>query len=249
MRVTSIAVSEVGKVRAHNEDAVFADDELGLWLVADGMGGHAAGEVASRLAVATVVEEVKAGSELKDAVKRAHSVIKVAARENREQAGMGTTIVALRRCQNRFTLVWSGDSRAYGWSCSEAFSQLTTDHSFVGDMVARGILTVQEAEDHPDRHLISQALGISSIPHLRPEEMEFRPRRHGGVLLCSDGVSDMLGAARLAEICGGGGDLQETSARLTRAIENTPASDNYSFVLLDYQLAGVAQRFCRWWRG
>jgi len=239
MQVKSIAISEIGHVRTHNEDAVFADDELGLWLVADGMGGHAAGEVASQLAVDSIVGDIEADELLASAVQRAHLAIKAAAKENPQQAGMGTTVVAVQKRRNAFNLVWSGDSRIYAVDGNGELRQLTVDHSFVGDMVARGVLTEEEAHTHPKKNLINQALGMSNITHLRPGEATFRPKGTGLLLLCSDGVSDMLDVASMAGLFRGDTSLASRADVLKSAVRNTAASDNFSFVLVEYSPRGL----------
>ncbi|WP_406827845.1 PP2C family protein-serine/threonine phosphatase [Microbulbifer sp. ARAS458-1] len=245
-RIESIAVSRVGHVREHNEDAVFNDDERGLWLVADGMGGHAAGEVASQLAVDTVVQDMIAGDDLRQAVQRAHVAIKAAARDNPDQSGMGTTLVAVQRCRRGFRLIWSGDSRVYAWDEKGRLRQLTRDHSFVEDLIERGVLSEEEAQNHPKKNLINQALGLVELPHLNPGESYYRPGSRGGLMLCSDGVSDMLSPGELSDILTSGGDLQETAAALTRAIEGTSATDNFSFVLLAHPAPGLKGLFQQW---
>ncbi|WP_226661449.1 PP2C family protein-serine/threonine phosphatase [Microbulbifer aggregans] len=248
MQVKSVAISEVGHVRDHNEDTVFADDELGLWLVADGMGGHAAGEVASQLAVDSVAADVAAGDGLQQAVQRAHLAIKAAAKANPEQAGMGTTLVAVQKEKRGFRLVWSGDSRVYAWSAKGQLQQLTRDHSFVEELVMRGVLSAEEAQEHPKKNLISQALGLKEITHLRPGETHYKPSGAGGLMLCSDGVSDMLTFDELSAILLARDNLDDTARSLTRAIQKTSAKDNFSFVLLEHSAQGLKGLLRRWRR-
>lgn len=248
MQIESIAVSEVGHVRDHNEDAVFADDDLRLWLVADGMGGHAAGEVASRLAVDTVAADTAAGDGLRQAVQRAHLAIRAAAKKNPDQAGMGTTMVAARWVKRCFRLVWSGDSRIYAWGAGGQSRLLTRDHSFIEDLLERGVLSEEEAQDHPQKNLIRQALGMTGITHLEPGESNYRPQSAGGLMLCSDGVSDMLGFEQLNELLVRDQSLSDKAAALTRAVENTEARDNFSFVLLEHPAPGFSGLLKRWRR-
>jgi serine/threonine protein phosphatase PrpC len=239
----SVALSEVGHVREHNEDAVFADDELGLWLVADGMGGHASGEVASRMAVEGISRRVAEGLSLPDAIQQAHQEIICAGEADTEHHGMGTTIVALQRQRLGFQLAWAGDSRAYGIEPGGELTQLSYDHSFVQDMVFRGVLSEQEAETHEKKNLINQALGMSNLERLRIGELQLRPQQEGMYLLCSDGVSDMLSREQLSTIISTEKIAIETIANdLTEAVRATEASDNFSFILLHYQ-PGCLQRW------
>jgi serine/threonine protein phosphatase PrpC len=230
-----VANSHVGKVRAHNEDAYRVDGTQGLYLVADGMGGHAAGEEASQLAVATVPAEVANGQPLPTAIQAAHHAILKQADSNPEQKGMGTTIAAVQHRGLVLNLAWVGDSRIYCYR-NQQLQQLSIDHSFVQDMVLRGALTEEEARNHPNSSLIRQALGKQDLLDVKVDTLSLPLDHCGIVMLCSDGVSDMLNEAVMAEIfTRHQNDLEALSQAIEQAVMVTAASDNFTTVLLGYR--------------
>ncbi len=240
-KLRSASVSHVGHMRELNEDTYVANDRAGVWMVADGMGGHAGGDVASRLAVDSVCQQIADGANLSDAFLIAHERI-VESAEQLDMKGMGTTLVAVRQKRWSFELAWVGDSRIYcfefnGRADQPKLKQLSRDHSFVEDMVERGVLNRQEAAVHPQRHLIHQALGMPKS--ISVDRLQFKPRTRGVLLLCSDGVSDMLNDSQLAALlerylkdkCA----LDELALELKNALLATPAKDNFTFVLVAYR--------------
>jgi serine/threonine protein phosphatase PrpC len=185
------ANSHKGHVRDHNEDCYEADSELGLWLVADGVGGHAHGEVASRIARDTVKTELLAGTELIEAVRRAHRAIldEIASRDT--ASNMGSTIVALHlRGDNNYEISWVGDSRAYMFDGE--LRQLSRDHNPVSELLACGEITSEQAAAHPEKHVLSQSLGVSESMPVKPGLISGRMLTGEQVLLCSDGLTDEL---------------------------------------------------------
>ena len=156
--VVFAAQSVAGQVRTHNEDALVCRPDLGLWALADGMGGHERGEVASALALEELVGAVQQGEELLAAVHAAHLAITAAAQPVAGEAGMGSTLVAVRLNGDEFELAWVGDSRAYRIG-SEHIEQLSHDHSWVQVMVDAGRMSAEEAREHPRRNVILQCLG------------------------------------------------------------------------------------------
>jgi serine/threonine protein phosphatase PrpC len=249
MRVRSVSVSEVGHVRDHNEDTLHADDTQGLWLVADGMGGQAAGEVASRIAIDTVVSRAGQGESLDPAIKAAHQAIHASTVDNPDRNGMGTTMVAARRTGLAFELAWVGDSRIYNYDAQDGLVQLSLDHSFVQDMICRGVLTEEEALAHPQKNLIHQSLGMRG--EVRVDVLDWRPVKPGTLLLCSDGVSDMLTLQQLQDVLSEAGELPDIADRLRAAVLATTAEDNASFVMISYApspLGAVANRLRRLWK-
>ena len=161
--------SHVGLRRELNEDTYYSDSELGLWLVADGMGGHEFGEVASALARDAVVREVRAGKSLTDAIRSADEDIIRQSKRRADSLPMGTTMVALRVNDNRFELGWVGDSRAYLWNGQ--LRQLSSDHSYVQELIDQGAITAEQARTHPHRR----------APVFPPRVDQ--PPRHGAVTL------------------------------------------------------------------
>jgi protein phosphatase len=193
--------SDVGRVRTSNEDCVGYDQRLGIFVVCDGMGGHAAGEVASQLAVETVLayfrdqEPLAADATLADApigarlladaVNKANESILEYADQHQATSGMGTTLVAARFAEGKFSIAHVGDSRIYLFREGKLL-QLTEDHSFVMEQVRRGILTLDEAKQSAAQHIITRALGTGD--DTPPDLAEF-PAQDGDILLLTtDGI-------------------------------------------------------------
>ena len=231
MKLRSINVSETGLVRENNEDYVWNDDSL--WLVADGMGGHAAGEVASRMAVETVKANIGLG--LEQAIRDAHTTITAAMKSDSSLEGMGTTIVAARLVFRTIQIAWVGDSRIYRWWPDGKIQQVTVDHSFVQEMVKRGTISQDQAEDHPQKNLLTQSLGMMDKRGPRVDSLSIKPRRRGGLLMCTDGVSDMLQLSRIGQIIANDASLDEKASSLNQAILDAGAFDNFSYILLDWK--------------
>lgn len=197
----SASVSDVGRVRRENQDAVLADDELALWLVADGMGGHAGGARASVIARDTVRDRISCGAGLVDAVLAAHEAIRSEQFDNPEFNDMGTTIVALVERGGRYEVCWVGDSRAYRFSPDhDRFELLTSDHNVAGVLVASGALTPDEATRHPQRHVLTDCLGLAGEQAPRIDVLEGEWQPGDMILLCSDGLSGELGDGELERI-------------------------------------------------
>jgi serine/threonine protein phosphatase PrpC len=193
-------LSHVGLRREHNEDTYYADAELGLWLVADGMGGHEFGEVASALARDAVVREVREGKPLGEAIRAADEEIIRQSRRRAESLPMGTTMVALRINQNKFELGWVGDSRAYLWNGQ--LRQLSSDHSYVQELIDQGAITAEQARTHPHRNVVTQALGVTDPENLKVETIAGELRPGFQILLCSDGLTEEVDDNTIASLLG-----------------------------------------------
>jgi PPM family protein phosphatase len=200
--------THTGRVREHNEDAVFADMDIGLMVLADGMGGYNAGEVASALAIKTVADMVQAGLEretrssvddssglmrqsivLRNAIIRANKIIWQTAQTQPQCRGMGTTIAACLFHDNRVSIAHVGDSRVYRLR-KNRFEQLTLDHSLLQELVDRGFFSQEEAMRSANRNYVTRALGVE--PAVEVEVQEDTVRKDDIYLLCSDGLSDMV---------------------------------------------------------
>jgi serine/threonine protein phosphatase PrpC len=233
------AKSDRGRVRKSNEDCLLVDESLGLLIVADGMGGHAGGEVASALAVEAVAAYVRAhliGSEPADhtaalllaAFRTANEAIRIYARRHRQLRHMGTTVV-LALCQgDQVHIAHVGDSRAYLLRHGE-LCQLTEDHSVVAQMIAAGQLTPDEARSHPLRHLITRYLGgreaTADIHGLTWQRGDY-------LLLCSDGLTTMVEDRHIAElILQSGANIQAACEALVARANANGGEDNVSVVL------------------
>lgn len=225
------ALSNVGLVRDHNEDAILA--EAPLFVVADGMGGHEAGEIASNIAIEQLLAYAPKSPDalgLMRAVKQANAAIIQAANENIGRAGMGTTITAAVIDNGRAVFAQVGDSRAYLLR-SGRLSQVTQDHSVVATMVRSGSISESEARIHPQRNVITRALG--SDPHVVIDTYEYETIRGDRWLLCSDGLSGPVDNEHLEEILNRDADPRVCVEHLVEAANAAGGNDNISAIIVD----------------
>lgn len=228
------AQSVAGRVRGHNEDAVLCLPELGLWAVADGMGGHECGEVASALALDTLRQSIVAGSGLESSIHAAHQAILAAVQEEGGRR-MGSTVVAVRFVDADYEVAWIGDSRAYRISL-DGIERLTRDHSWVQAMIDAGELSLAEARQHPRRNIVTQCLGQG--------EQELEVGRVQGslapgelLLLCSDGLTGELTDEQIQEVCAGAATLDELVDELIGLANRLGGKDNISCIVLGRSMA------------
>lgn len=224
-------LSHVGLRREHNEDTYYGDADMGLWLVADGMGGHEFGEVASALARETIVREVRAGKPLAEAIRAADEEIIRHSRRRAEALPMGTTIAAVRVRENRFEVGWVGDSRAYLWNGE--LRQVSQDHSYVQELIEQGAITPEQARTHPHRNVVTQALGVTDPSSLKIETIsgEFKPGMQ--LLLCSDGLTEEVDDEQIARVLQRRDiTAQECVEQLIMAALDGGGSDNVTVVLI-----------------
>lgn len=190
--------THVGLRRTRNEDTYYADASLGLFLVADGMGGHQHGEVASALVRDAVVDLVTRGHGLIEAVQGAGERLLAHTRGNVDVRPMGTTIAALRLADDGYEVAWVGDSRIYLWQ--QGLRQISHDHSLVQALVEAGQLDPAQAAQHPQRNVLTQALGVTAAAQLYIG-MNRGPAVPGmGFLLCSDGLTEDVTDAAIARL-------------------------------------------------
>jgi len=221
-----------GLRRDLNEDTYYGDGELALWLVADGMGGHACGEVASALARETIVREIRQGATLAHAIRVADEEIIRTSRRRNDSLPMGTTVVAARVQGNRFEVAWVGDSRAYLWRDGK-LAQLSQDHSVVQEMVAQGNLTAEEARAHPHRNVVTQALGVTDPAHLNVATTAGELRPSMQLLLCSDGLTEEVEDTGIARtLAYDDASAQECVDTLVAAALDGGGSDNITVILV-----------------
>ena len=223
------AATDTGRHRGHNEDHCFIDADSGLFIVADGMGGHQGGEVASALAAQTIADAIRSGFTLVESISSAHKAILDAAEKKQGIAGMGTTVVALRLDGCEYEIAWVGDSRAYLYD--GGLKQLTRDHSFVQQMVDAGALTKEEARMHPDAGVLSQALGASGITDVDVGVVTGRLFAGQKVVLCSDGLTSELDDDTISAILEQGGSEQEVVDRLIQGANDHGGEDNITVVV------------------
>lgn len=196
MKIRSCAISDVGRKRQKNEDSYLLNDELRLFIVADGMGGHAGGEYASRIAIKTIEEEFRAliekgasEEDLSKAVQDAGAKIVAKSEEDKALRGMGTTVIALHFTSDRAMLGHVGDSRAYLFR-DGVLEQITEDHSFVNEQIKNGLITEEEAKTHQFKNIITRSLGVTAEVEV---DLVSKKTKVGDVfLLCSDGLSNLV---------------------------------------------------------
>jgi len=252
LKIEAWGTTDVGMKRRLNEDVFVIDEGTGAYIVADGMGGHSAGEVASRLAVDAILEHIKggegllgdatwpdhwladrsaSGNLLADAIAEGHRAVLAAVGGDNELKGMGTTVVAalLDRRTDRLVIGHVGDSRAYRIRDGR-IELLTEDHSWVHEQVREGNLSEEAARTHPLKNVVTQALGGSTDPVVDVLETDLRA---GDLfILCSDGLNTMLTDTEIEEIVNGSAGLSEAGQNLVIAANEHGGNDNITVVLL-----------------
>lgn len=225
-------LTHVGLRRELNEDSYYGDSELGLWLVADGMGGHEYGEVASALARETIVREIRDGTPLIQAIRIADEEIIRTSRRRHDALPMGTTVVAARVTGHRFEVAWVGDSRVYLWRGGQLV-QLSRDHSYVQELIANGAITQEQARSHPHRNVVTQALGVTDPRNLDVATLSGELLSGMQLLLCSDGLTEEVDDGEIARVL----DQHDCSAQecvdtLVAAALDGGGSDNVTAILI-----------------
>ncbi len=236
MNLKAAACTDVGLRRSENEDRYALAPHLGLYLVADGMGGHSAGQVASQLAAEASLQaietlegaEVSLAEKLREAVASANRAIFASATDHPEYAGMGTTLVALLAGGERAALAHVGDSRAYRVRRGR-IRLLTDDHSIVGELLRRREISEDDAREHPHRHVLTRALGVRR--HVEPDLTELTPETGDVFVLCSDGLTTHVDDEEICRIVAEGTDLQKASESLVHLANDRGGEDNTTVVL------------------
>ncbi len=223
------ACTDVGRLRQSNEDALVLSDPV--FAVADGMGGARAGEVASAMAVAALHGLDGGPDELVRALEDVNARIHQAARDDASLAGMGTTLTAAVIHGDEVAVAHVGDSRAYLWRDGR-LRQVTDDHSLVAELIRRGALTPAEAERHPQRSVITRALGAEA--GVEVDLVRLAPQAGDVLLLCSDGLTGMVGDDEIARILGAGEPLERAAQLLVQAANGAGGEDNVTAVLVRF---------------
>jgi protein phosphatase len=235
--VEMIGLSDVGRVREHNEDAIRWNSEAGWAILADGMGGHLAGEVASAMAVEIIAAQLSVplgGSaglieeRLTEAIAEANRAIHQRAQAEPQCNNMGTTVVAVAVREGWLYCAHVGDSRLYRFN-GNGLSQLTHDHSLVQELVDEGMMSSEEAAGSRHRNVITRALGLEE--RVESDIMRWQVTPGERYLLCSDGLSDPLGPAVMAEILAGS-ELSQVAQTLLDEANSRGGEDNISLILL-----------------
>lgn len=221
--------TDTGALRELNEDTCLVEPELGLWLVADGMGGHSTGDVASRIARDTIADRIREGKDLSAAIQAAHQEVLKEAGIREGSEGMGATVVAALVNGADYQVAWVGDSRAYLYDGE--LIQISHDHSYVQDLVRSGAISAGEASGHPSRHLLTRCLGVNAEDVLEAGVRRGRFVRGQEVLLCSDGLTDELNDGEIADILSRKASAQERVDQLVAAALEHGGRDNITVVL------------------
>jgi protein phosphatase len=247
-KLTFVGQTDTGRVREHNEDTIASDVDVGLLVLADGMGGYNAGEVASGIAVKTITNLVREGLAredlgaldratgltrpsivLRDAITRANKIIYQTARSQAECEGMGTTVVAALFYDNKISIAHVGDSRLYRQRGSQ-ISQVTMDHSLLQELVDRGFYSPEEAQRAANKNYVTRALGVE--PQVEVEVQEHPVDKGDIFILCSDGLSDMVEDEDIRlTISTFGANLDTVAKQLIQLANENGGRDNVSVVL------------------
>lgn len=235
---TSASLTDVGRVRSSNEDSLFANIESGVFIVADGMGGHAAGEIASAIAAQTIGASARAARESLDALGDQLVAAFLAAGDEISRrveadptvSGMGTTCTVLMlQEEGSFLIGHIGDSRAYLWR-NDVFRRVTRDHSWVQEQVDRGLIKPEQAMGHPLSNLITRALGTDPIP---TPDLYPGPLQAGDTfLLASDGLTDLIADQQIAEILASTDSCEAAAETLVAAANRSGGKDNITVLLV-----------------
>ena len=237
----TFSMTHIGQRREMNQDYMYTSETAvgnlpNLFLVADGMGGHAAGEYASRFTVEKLVEKIKESSQtepvalMKESVEQVNAMLLAEANADRTKAGMGTTIVAATVIGERLYAANVGDSRLYVIN-EESITQITRDHSLVEEMVRLGEMNKEDAKDHPDKNIITRAIGV--MPEVAPDFFEISLKDQDMILMCSDGLTNMIDDIDIKKIVLGQRDIVEKAEKLVETANQNGGRDNITVVLVE----------------
>lgn len=241
-----VTLTDPGKIRSHNEDNIATDNEAGFVILADGMGGYNAGEVASVIAVTMLADGLKAalhdgppeqgpGLLVKSEIEKTNAAIYQTALSQPQFSGMGTTLVCALFHDNRITVAHIGDSRLYRYrqngSESAQLEQITRDHSLLQEQIDSGMISREEALLSGNKNLLTRALGVDPTVDVEVQEHEALP---GDIyLLCSDGLNDMVGDEEIQLILSVlGTDLEQAAQQLVQMANDNGGRDNVSVILV-----------------
>ena len=235
----SYSVTDVGQKRQVNQDYVYASEEPvgnlpNLFVVADGMGGHNAGDFASSFAVQTLVHTIQEDENqnpikiIRNAVEEANRKVLEESKLHVEMSGMGTTMVLVTIVDDYAYVANVGDSRLY--LIEDQILQITKDHSLVQEMVRRGLITKEEAREHPDKNIITRVLGIG--PEIEVDFFDIHLKENSVLLLCSDGLSNMVADEDIWRIVSTSREMKEAGMRLVSLANENGGKDNIAVVLV-----------------
>lgn len=236
----SYCITDVGQRRVTNQDFVYRSDEPvgnlpNLYIVADGMGGHKAGDYASHYTAETLIESVTEDEEknpikiIRKAIEKANERVLEKSLADEELAGMGTTVVVATVIGHYLYVANVGDSRLY--LITDKITQITKDHSLVEEMVRIGEINREQARNHPDKNIITRAVGIKK--EVKIDFFDMRLEKGDLILMCSDGLSNMLEDREIEEIIKKGGELSEIVDELVERANQNGGKDNIAVILIE----------------
>ena len=229
--LTYAAKSDLGNDRENNEDQFLALPEQMVWVLADGVGGQDAGEVASELVCKRIGEELSANHSLESAIQLAHKDILNAPSQGVGKPGMASTVVALQVHDHAYQVSWVGDSRAYLWG-HDQLVQITRDQSLVQRLVDEGVISVEEAFDHPRKNILLQAIGQENIEQLEVATVKADFEEGDKIILCSDGLSDYVSEASIVETLNSSDDDQKIVDGLVAKALANEGKDNITVMVV-----------------
>lgn len=236
----TFSITDIGQHREMNQDYVYtSENPVGnlpnLFIVADGMGGHNAGDYASKYTVETIVEVIS-GSELtepiaimEEAIQTANRLLLERAGEDETMRGMGTTVVVLTILGSRLCIANVGDSRLY--IVNQTIQQITKDHSLVEEMVRMGEMDKEVAKDHPDKNIITRAVGAA--PAVSVDFFEIEVEEGDRILMCSDGLTNMISDEDIRSIIIGQRDIAEQAEKLVETANRNGGKDNITVIVIE----------------
>ncbi len=261
------ACTDIGRARENNEDSFRVASEIGLFVLSDGMGGQASGEVASRLAADTVIAHCReahanrslplagqtldgvsdAGNRLASAIRLANSAVHHVSQEHDNLRGMGATVVAVMLYEERVSIAHAGDSRVYRLRNGN-LERLTQDHSFIEEQVRRGLMTPQEASSSTLQNVLMRAVGVDAEIDVEVNEELFAD--DDVLLLCSDGLTRELSDAQIASVLAENEDPEMAAEQLVYLANQAGGSDNITAIVFRHlpKLVGAFERLGRWLR-
>ncbi len=224
--------THTGIKRDHNEDTYGVSNEDKIWLIADGMGGHDHGELASAMARDAILYFYKQGESLKNCILKTNQMIIDSSYERGGDLPMGTTIVVITFKKGKYYAAWVGDSRIYKYA-NNKLTPISKDHSYVQELVDQNLITEEQARTHPHRNVVTQALGVTDNAEIKVALAEGKVEIGDKFLLCSDGLSEEVDDKTIEELLSKNLHPQEITDQLTIAALESGGSDNITVLTLE----------------
>lgn len=257
MLLSSSAKSVKGKASAHNQDSIYCNDEAGIWLLADGMGGHTAGREASQLICRDLPKLLLAGNDAQDSIRLCHNRLIASTSDVLNRKGMGSTLLLIIKDRleqetssespnsllpdQTFHIFWVGDSRAYT-ADKEKLSAVTKDHSVVQNLIDLQLLDEKSARNHPERNLLTQCMGGNQINAPQIGSAKVSIKKHERILMCSDGLYNELTKEEIYGFIGLKENYDEIVDGLTNEVEQRQGRDDVSVILIGQPIVQVKKR-------